>query len=457
MNKTSTPFLRDRGQTSAVTALGFLGISGVCLVTCLGILLGFPEVLAGDPLRTEVLALAALAVPGFVASFVFGTFYAVASLLSGSGLWSRPLALLHLATHALGMGWLVAAYGGMPFFEQPYLGIAIGGGIILAGVAMLVVNLMLTAARHNRWEPAQLTVVASLFWLLLAGGAALARVLEPHLAWLPAQLRAQMEGFILLGLAGFLWLGLLGAVLKLVSMFAVGDRAPGALSWTGLVFINGVFFALVPLIASYFAPPLGLVAAGVFLGSLGYFADLARLLATARKRADAGLMTALAGIVAGLALLLWFTLGQPHLSGAEAAIVLETARVATVWMIFATVTLVALGLGLRLLPFLVWRIRCAPWMGQQGVPTPAELERPGSRLPVAVCLLTGAGYLLAGQMAEHPAGTQLGVLCLLVGAGWFAHAIAPAVSLFVLGPQPPKPADTAIPAAPPAKPIRSIS
>lgn len=457
MKNPSTPLLRDCGQTSAVTALGFLGISGACLLTCLGILFGFPEVLAGDPLRTEVLALAALAVPGFVASFVFGTFYAVASLLSGNGLWSRPLALLHLATHALGMGWLVAAYGGMPFFERPYLGIAIGGAIILAGVVMLVVNLMLTAARHNRWEPAQLTVVASLFWLLLTGGAALARVLEPHLPWLPAQLRAQMEAFILLGLAGFLWLGLLGAVLKLVSMFTVGDRAPGALSWTGLLFIHLVLFALVPVITSYFTPPLGFVAAGIFLGSLAYFADLARLLATARKRPDAGVMTALAGIAAGMALLLWIALGQPVFAEAEATNAFAAARLATVWMIFGTVTLVALGLGLRLLPFLVWRIRCAPWVGHRGVPSPAELERPGSRLPVAVCLLVGAIYILAGQMAGHPAGTQLGVLCLLVGAGWFIHAIGPAVSVFVLGLQPPQPLDTATPAPNPAEPIRSVS
>ncbi len=426
---------REHGQLSALVALGFYMIGLACLVTASGILLGFPEVLRGDPYRIEVIALAALAIPGFVGSFVFGTFYAVAALLSSTGLWSRPLALIHLALHALGMGWMVAAFGGMPFFERPFLGIVIGAMIVLAGVFALIANITLTTGQRNRWEPAQLSVVTALFWLGVTAALAVGLVIEPFRPVLRMDAVRLIEAHAQLALGGFLWLGLLGTSLKLLSMFVVSNRGPGGFSWAGLVIINCALLGMIPVLLFYPGAHAASVLAAIILGgSLLYFADMARLFAGTRKRPDAGLLAGLLGIATGIAVLAWMVAGMPVWAPEGTSLaVRELARIQFSIAVFGTFTLVFLGMGMRVVPFLVWRLRCAPLVSKRPTPSGADLSNPAGRGPALLCLAAAFAYLAAGQLTNNPAGVQIAVLCLLVGTGWFVYTLSPAIRAFFFG------------------------
>lgn len=435
MNK-ELNIIKGHGQVSSLVALGFYAVGLVSLVAVLGILLGYPQTLAGDPYRLEVLGLGVLAILGFVASFIFGTYYAVSSLLSGTGLWSRKLALWHLLLHVVGLGWMAAAFAGMTFLENPYSSMFIGGMAILAGVLILVLNIVCTASQFNRWEPAQITVMSSLFWLGLASVFVLGLVVErfyPFMGHEPLEL-ARMHGY--LAVAGFLWLGVLGASLKLFSMFTVGGRMPGVMSWIGCAVINGALMLTVPVLL--FDPPWAypVLTAIILIGSLFYLGDAVRMFAGASKGVSAGVLGAMAGLVMGLVLLGWLAAGTPGVGSAETVLPGETARMMTSLAILGTGALVFLGMGTRVIPFLVWRVRCMPLVGRSEQPAVNSLADARSPSVTVFCLLVGWIYILAGQFSGNAAGTQLGVLCLLVGACWFLHAVRPSLQAFFLGIEP---------------------
>lgn len=427
--------IKGHGQVSSLVALGFYGVGLVSLFAMLGIILGYPQTLSGDPYRIEVLGLGALGILGFVASFIFGTYYAVSSLLSGTSLWSRKLALGHLLLHVLGLGWMTVAFAGLSFLNNPYQNILFGGLVVLVGILFLVLNMTVTASRLNRWEPAQITVMSSLFWLGLAAVFVLGLVVErfyPFMSREPQEL-ARIHGY--LALAGFLWLGMLGASLKLFSMFAISGRMPGVLSWLGCIVINGALMLTVPVLL--FNPPWAYpaLAAVILLGSVFFLADGIRLCVGASKGVSAGVVGALVGIVIGVALFAWLAFGLPGVTvgGASEG---EAGRMLMALSVLGTAILVFLGMGTRVVPFLVWRVRCMPLVGRSEQPPVGSLSNSSGQAVSVFCLIVGWGYIFAGQFCGREVGTQLGVLCLLIGAGWFLYAVLPSIQAFFLGIEP---------------------
>ncbi len=428
--------IRKKGMMSAMVALGFYIVGMLCLLACLAVLAVFPRVLSGDPYRLEVIALAALAIPGFAGSSIFGTFYAVSSLLSGSSLWSRPLAVVHLALHVMGMCGMILALGGMPFLEQPFLGIGAGAVLQLLGVLLLLVNLIVTTSQLNRWEPEQITVMLALFWLGIAallGLGLFAHIRYPIFQETPLRL---MEVYAHLSLAGFLWLGMLGTSLKLFGIFLVGGPKPGGLSWTGCAVINVALMAMAVLPLSFPWTAHAIPAGMIFAGSLLYLADIRRIAVRAKEGWTPGLTVALAGLAAGILLIGWVAgilagwLGSGTLEG---EILRKQARAYVSLAILGTVLMISLGMGTRLVPFLVWRLRCLPLATDGAAPTVNELADTRGSLVFPLCLIAGWTYLAAGQWAGQAVATQLGVLCLLVGIGWFFAVIRPAAEVFLFG------------------------
>lgn len=428
--------IQGHGQISGLLALGFYGIGLVCLVVLLGLITASPIVLTGDPYQMNALGLAALGLLGFTASFIFGTYYAVSSLLSGSGLWSRKMASGHFLLHTTAIIWLVACFGGMEFLDQPFQGLVIGGMLFLFGVLLMIFNMVATASRLNLWEPSQITVVSSLFWLGLASLFLLGLVVEqfhPFMSHGPIQL---LEIHTLLALAGFLWLGLLGSTLKMLVMFSVSQKSPGTLSWIGCVMMNTVLMLMVPVLLASPSWAVPSIASALFLGSAFYIADILRILAGSRKKIQSGIIASLTGLFVGLLVLLWLALGNQPLFGDDALTVDAVRRIVTVVVIFGIALPIFLGTGIRMVPFLIWRIRCMPYVGKYQQPALNTLHYPSSAFVSAICLLVGVAYLIAGQLAANGVGTQLGAITTLVGVWWFVHALYPAGKGFLLGVEP---------------------
>lgn len=426
---------KNKGSGGALVALGFYLLGLACLITLLGIVITIPTVLTGDPYRPEVLALAVLAVSGFIASCLFAVLYSVSSLLSGAPLWSRGLANWHLALHAFGLGLMVAAFAGREFLQQPFTGVIAGGACVLLGMLLLALNLIVTASRENRWQPAQLTVLSAIFWLLIAVSMGLAMVFTDMLPRFGGDPIRILEIQAHVGMAGFFWLGLLGCSLILLSMFVVGDHAAGWASWTGCVLLNLILLVMVPIILASREPPVALLAGAILAASCFYLIDIIAILSSGKRGPGSVSLAILASLLSGMVLIGWMSAGmQPANPAATELLPLrESARIYFGLAVFGTFVLFVLGSASRLIPFLVWRLRCLPWLGTPGLPEPAQLFNRASLFPMLICALAGAGYFAAGQIHNQSAGMQIGALCLLVATGWLLHAVLPAMRAFLLG------------------------
>jgi len=428
--------IKGHGQVSGLIALGFYGIGLVCLVVMLFLLLASPGVATTHPYQLESLGLAALGVVGFIASFLFGTYYAMSSLMSGSSLWSRKLASVHLFLHGAAIIWMVATFGGMPFWENAQQSFVLGGILFLLGVLAMIFTMVATASRLNLWEPAQITVISSLFWLGLAALFLLSLVLEQHYPFMSHGPWELLQIHSIMALAGFLWLGMLGISLKLFTMFMVCRKMPGVLSWIGCILLNATLMLLVPVLLASPSWAFFLISTSLLMGSLFYFADLLRILFSAHKKLQAGSVCALLGLLVGLATMAWLVAGTPSFVQDHALAPEVVQRMVMVLVLFGVALPLFLGIGTQVIPFLVWRIRCMPYVGSYQQPFLSSLFYPRSGLVAAICLLVGITYVILGQFIRELAATQLGTLTILVGVLWFLHALYPSFQAFLLGVEP---------------------
>lgn len=294
-------------------------------------------------------------------------------------------------------------------------------------------DLLATASRHNRWEPEQLTLLAALFWLGIGGILASAVLLHNWIPFLTREPIELLEAHAPLGVVGFLWLSLLGFSLKLFNMFLVSEKTAGPLSWIGCALANIALLLLVPVFFYTGGEDLGLVNGLLLAGTVAYLADIVRLWLAARRPIDWALTGAFFGLLTGVALFVWAVLGLSFAGVGEGSGFRGNARGLFVIGVFGTFSITMLALSMRVIPFLVWQIRCAPLAGRRPVPQPKELRHPAASAAVVVCLTAAWLYLAAGQWTSSSAGARLGGLCLLVGLFWFFVTILPALKAFVFG------------------------
>lgn len=423
----------DLHRLGPAVSLGFFTIGTLSLGAVLAVLLLHPEALGGGLTRPEGLALLGLFTLGFVGSFLFGSACVLSPLMSASSLASGRLALAHLILHGAGLLWLAVVFGGLGVIAAPGSALLGGLALVCAGAAVHIANLYATASRFDRWEPAHVAVLVAQFWLALgslAGVALLARRWIPGgESWDLASLAGSAHSLLL----GVVWLSLVGLALELHQVFLPTARRAGGLSWTGLAIAQTALLLDAPLRMLPGETGPRFVAAAVALGSLLLGADLVRLRWRAPRTQDAALLGVTLGIVAGIALLIRaLAVGGPKGASTTAGLLPADPLMLTGLVAVATVTLVPCAF--RLVPFVIWRLRCTPRTSPGITPAPSALRRPGHVLAALICLWAAAAYLVTAQATGEPLGTRIAAICLAVGLVWFVGALGPAISLFVLGP-----------------------
>lgn len=438
--KPAYTLIHGQGQISALVALGFFAMGMIAFPVVLGLLAAFPDLFTGDPYRLETLSFITFVVLGFVCPFLFGCHYAVSSLLTGSSLWSQPIAVIHIALHGIGLIWMMATFGGRDFMQHTETGLLIGGLLILAGIGLMVLNSLVTANRLSRWEPPNITVACSLFWLTVLVALGFALVINHPLPFLGHDPVRLLELHVTLALGGFLWMGLLGMALKLFTVFLPGATAPGALSWTGCIVINTALLLMLPLLMIEPAWS-GWLAGAVLVGGLFYFADIVRLLYRSRKGMSPGIIGALGGIIGGLVLTGFLVVSPPPLMDPSLPDLRGYLASVTGIAILVCAPLVLLGFGMRMIPFLVWRIRCMPLIGYYKQPHAGFFSDKRGEAGCILGLAAGTLYTVAAFHEAAPAGFQIAALCLLIGTVYFWYAVGPALRVFLLGIYPEKPTE----------------
>lgn len=363
-----------------------------------------------------------LLILGWVSSLVFGAGYMILPVMASTRLWSLRLAWIHLALHALGVPWMVTGFLWMDFAEVGH-----GGSAIFIGIILAVINLMKTASRFNRWDPAEITFLFAFFWLLANSALAMLMLVNKYIPVTELDPQRLIGIHAHLGLIGFLWMVLLGSSLKLLPMFLISEREPGVFSWIGCILLN-IGLVLIIVIGLYSYDGYQMAAVWLLsIGTLFYFVDIARTLLSARRKIDWGILTAVCGLLSGGLLFVWVLAGAPVCGQEEVLSLREQMGIYFVLAIFGPFTLSIFGMGTRIIPFLIWQLRYAPRVGREKLPTVQDLSRKSGLLPLWISFCLGWIYLVAGELTGQIIGAQIGIMLMLIGTGWFFYTLRPAL------------------------------
>jgi hypothetical protein len=377
----------------------------------------------------RVVALVHLWLPGFLLSVCMGASYQLMPVVLGSALHAQAGWLwTHLALHASGVGALVAGLALGRYAVAAAGGLAIGVGVI----GLLGVTLRTFLASRRRDAVAWSFPLAA-GWLLATVIAGLLLALnrrDPFIS-LPAVnlLRAHAH----LGLIGYFLTLLQGVTFQLLPMFTMATvrRADGV--WLGLVGTQTGLLLLAPSLAwGWSSPRWGAVALLV----AGLSCSGVALAATLRTRRTRKLDSGLTAFVTGIGCLLLVTgLGiwlARHELGDEHS--LDGASVYGLLLIAGGLGLPVLGMGCKILPFLVWMKVYGPRVGREAVPLARALGSPALERAWLWLHVAGVGLLVLGLSVAWSGVALVGGALLALGTGcYLANATTVARHLGKIG------------------------
>lgn len=281
----------------------------------------------------------------------------------GSGWTAR----IHAALHPLGVVTMVAG-----FWKGNYLWVALGGVAVAAGISLLAVAVLWSLERRGSWEPESIGFYLGTGWLLAAVALGIWMALV-RAGMIPLTTRFEaIRGFHLrAAFGGFFFNLLFGLSHRLVPMFLVSRQSGRRFAWTALIFLNGgVLFGTMGLISEQSA--LTLAADGLMALSFAFHFGAAWVQAVSRLRPLGGAFCAyLWGTTSLLpCVFIWII---PRFSWAPSWLgSVESWQPLAVLLPVALLPIVC-AVSARIIPFLVWQVNCAPWIGRRKLPSVGAL------------------------------------------------------------------------------------
>ncbi len=380
-----------------------------------------PELFVMPYLHPHVVALAHLWLPGFLLSVTIGAFYQLMPVVTGAPLRAGERGLwLHLIAHATGVAAMVIG-----FTRGRFDWVGMGGLLVSAGIVYLgVVTWRTFASAAKRDAPAWSFPLAAA-WLVATVLAGVLLAFHKRHPFLPLSAVDLLKAHAHLGLAGFFLTLLQGVSFQLVPMFTMGERRRSGLVWAGLIATQVGQLALAPALTWGWTIS-GWIGAALLAG--GAACSGVALVATLGSRRRRKLEPGLQAFVIGAALL-----GVAVLTG----LLLRATgglwpRVVTMYgmvIVPGALSLMVLGMGCKIVPFLVWMRAYGPKVGKAPVPLATALasrkfEYGWLAGHLAGLVVVGVA-VAAGDVRIARAGAWLlaagGGLLLVSFAGVFAH------------------------------------
>jgi hypothetical protein len=378
------------------------------------------SMVAGAALAPETVATVHLLTLGFLTSVMMGALYQWVPVIAGGLLAHEGWAWVHAALHGVGVGFFV---GGLATVT-PWA-VAIGGSLLLAGVALFLVNMGETVAASPLPRPASLRLVTTALWGLALAAAAGAAMAVP-LAGIPltVALTRILPAHLILAVGGWLGMTLIGVSWRLFPMFwGVKPSTAGLIpAWAAGVGAVGV--GLVGILTDL--APLTGIAAGMGAVALGiWIVHLAKMWRR-RPRGAAwdgakGLMAAAPlTLVVSLAAGVWCWRSGRWLDG-------------LVLVLVGGVSLSMLAYLQRILPFMTWLSASRRWRRAPHLPAlwPEPWSWGVSAAGVLAFLVLAAGFVSGTPwLVQMGSGTSAGAWAgLLVGAVRMARLSHPRVNV----------------------------
>ncbi len=396
-----------RGGIPLWLPLPFL-LTGAVGAAIVGGLLPFiaPQALLA-PGYPHVLALVHIATLGWLTMIIMGASLQLAPVILVSPLRAARLARAQYPLYLIGVVTLVIG-----FWTAQTLALIVGGALVVVAIAHYATIMGVTLARATTHPLSARYLTASVTYLCIVASLGLTAALNFQFGFLGASVDRLLLAHITLGVVGWLTCTLMGVSYTLVRMFALVHDHGDTLGQRIFLLLNG---AIVGLAVGFALDWLWLQAiAGLSLiAAVWLFAyDYRRMLRIRKRKAlditqrhGAVAVGYLAvALPAGVALALFGAARQPTL--------VALALAALVGWLGQSM----LGYLYKIVPFLIWQTRYAPFVGRQRVPLMRDLVHQrvarisfwliNGALPLAIiCALVN--WVAAFQLAAGALGVGL--------------------------------------------------
>jgi hypothetical protein len=397
--------------------LSYLSAAAVAFVSAaVGLVWLAPE-LGGHYYHPQILALTHTVTLGWITLTIMGASYQLIPIVFQRPIWSTRLARWQFWLLLVGIIGMVAH-----FRLGTWPGLLSAAALVALGCGAHLLNVGLTLRGLSRWDFTARLVAMGYAGLGLTVLFGLALAANRIWVFLPGTFFPRLQAHFHLGLLGWIAPMVWGVGARVYPMFLLAAPPTGwparAQLW-GLAL--GVPTIVLGLLGLPILIPLGAITVAVAaIGHIAWVVDMARR--SKRPRLDWPIYFVLTGtafLIPAIALGLAFAVdlvAGPRLAQAYAIVCLGG------W-----VSLIIVGMMLKIVPFLVWYQRYGPLAGRSPVPTVAQLEwQPGER--IAWALLTGAMILMPVAVASGETGwIRVAAVLLLSGALAFGASIARAL------------------------------
>ena len=399
---------------SPTLPLRFLATAALAYVlAAFGVVALAPE-LAGHYYHPRLLALTHAVTLGWITVSIMGASYQLIPIVLGQPVWSERMARGQFWILAVGIAGMVAH-----FAMGTWPGLALAALLLVAGIALHLVNMAMTLRGVRRWTFTARTVVLGYAGLALTALFGLTLAVNHLRPFLPGAFLSTLHAHIHLALLGWVAPLVFGVTARVYPMFLLapepGERTARIQFW-GLA--GGVPILVAGLLT---APALILPGALAVGGAMAAHVAAVWAMARGSRRPalDWGLrftLTAVGFLLPALALGLGFAFD-----------LLAGSRLALAYAVLALggwISLTIAGMMLKIVPFLVWFHVYGPRVGRARIPTMAQLSSPRAEALAHALLTTGTALLAVMVAVGSVAGIRVAGTVLALGALAFTAALA---------------------------------
>lgn len=321
----------------------------------------------------NVLAIAHLMILGWVTMIIFGALYQLIPVVMQVKLYSEKLAIATLVSLVIGLLFLIAAFLGYEF--QLTNNFIIGGSLVIFAIVLFAFNTLLSALSSDEKSISKLYIASAGGYLLLTVLMGLFIPINLTYNLLPLAHTQLMTTHIILGLAGWFLMLVIGVAAKLMPMFLIVHRTREDLLKWGFYLINiGILVIFVTTfisgtpyilnILSYISIVLG------FILFLWFNKDV--FSHRMRRKLDIGMKLSAIGLIMFAISILSFV----ALYFGNGVFGLDIGRLeilSGLLLIYGFFTGLILGQTYKTLPFIIWLFYYQKLVGKQKVPLVADL------------------------------------------------------------------------------------
>lgn len=324
-------------------------------------------------LNGSVLAITHLMILGWATMIIFGALYQLIPVVMEVKLYSERMAYATLILFTSGLVLLITAFVNYQFTLTTIF--SLGGGLIIFGVLLFAFNSLMSALKSKKGSISKLYIVSSCVYLVLVvvlGYFIPLNISNNYLAIAHTEL---MRIHLVMGLAGWFVLLIIGVASRLIPMFLIVHKTKENNLKIGYVLINAGILTYIIVgfggIKSTIIDLLGLtfIILGILL-FLNYNYNIYKK--RLRKKLDIGMKLSTIGLIMFLLSILSFIL----LFFASGLINLPAGRLEIISgfiLIYGFFTGLILGQTYKTLPFIIWLNKYQKLVGKQKTPLPADL------------------------------------------------------------------------------------